>query len=119
MVKVKNLRKQISDLKAYRAIWTDDIDEGWSFSTPTFQNFLFNLYEISGSIILALQQVSQGRYHDKRAMLLVQRKFQSLTKSEGFEFHLELCAKRFMHLIYTGANHPIYIMSDCLKALTA
>ncbi len=119
MVKVKNLRKQIHDLKAYRAIWADDIHDEWSLRTQAGQDFLFGLYEISGSIILAFQQVAQGRYHDKMAIFLVQCKFQNLVKSEDFKDYDELCTKGFMSVISFGTKHNIRNMFDCLKILTA
>ena len=119
MVKVKNLQKQIHDLKAYRATWADDIHDGWSLRTQAGQDFLFSLYEISGSIILALEQVVKGHYHDKMAMILVQRKLQNLVKSEDFKDYDELCTKGFMSVISSGTKHHIRVMFECLKILTA
>ena len=111
--------QQISDLKIYRSGWANDIREGWQFGAEDIQGILFGLYEISGSIILALEQVVKGHYHDKMAMILVQRKLQNLVKSEDFKDYDELCTKGFMSVISSGTTHHIRVMIDCLKILTA
>ena len=111
--------QQISDLKIYRSGWANDIREGWQFGAEDIQGILFGLYEISGSIILALEQVVKGHYHDKMAMILVQRKLQNLIKSEDFKDYDELCTKGFMSVIFSGTKHHIRVMFDCLKILTA
>lgn len=111
--------QQISDLKIYRSGWANDIREGWQFGADDIQGILFGLYEISGSIILALEQVVKGHYHDKMAMILVQRKLQNLVKSEDFKDYDELCTKGFMSVISSGTKHHIRVMFDCLKILTA
>ena len=111
--------QQISDLKTYRSGWANDIREGWQFGAEDIQGILFGLYEISGSIILALEQVVKGHYHDKMAMILVQRKLQNLVKSEDFKDYDELCTKGFMSVISSGTKHHIRVMFDCLKILTA
>lgn len=111
--------QQISDLKIYRSGWANDIREGWQFGAEDIQGILFGLYEISGSIILALEQVVKGHYHDKMAMILVQRKLQNLVKSEDFKDYDELCTKGFMSVISSGTKHHIRVMFDCLKILTA
>ena len=111
--------QQISDLKIYRSGWANDIREGWQFGAEDIQGILFGLYEISGSIILALGQVVKGHYRDKMAMILVQRKLQNLVKSEDFKDYDELCTKGFMSVISSGTKHHIRVMFDCLKILTA
>mgnify|MGYP004478491217 FL=1 len=111
--------QQISDLKIYRSGWANDIREGWQFGAEDIQGILFGLYEISGSIILALEQVVKGHYRDKMAMILVQRKLQNLVKSEDFKDYDELCTKGFMSVISSGTKHHIRVMFDCLKILTA
>lgn len=111
--------QQISDLKIYRSGWANDIREGWQFGADDIQGILFGLYEISGSIILALEQVVKGHYRDKMAMILVQRKLQNLVKSEDFKDYDELCTKGFMSVISSGTKHHIRVMFDCLKILTA
>ena len=111
--------QQISDLKIYRSGWANDIREGWQFGAEDIQGILFGLYEISGSIILALEQAVKGHYHDKMAMILVQRKLQNLVKSEDFKDYDELCTKGFMSVISSGTKHHIRVMFDCLKILSA
>lgn len=114
-----NVLQQISDLKIYRSGWANDIREGWQFGAEDIQGILFGLYEISGSIILALEQVAKGHYRDKMAMILVQRKLQNLVKSEDFKDYDELCTEGFMSVISSGTKHHIRVMFECLKILTA
>lgn len=112
-------KQQISDLKLYRSGWANDIREGWSFGDPKVQKILFELYEISGSIILALEQVVAGSYRDKMAMILVLNKLKDLVKSDAFATYADLNDLGFMHVISTGTKHHIRVMLDCLKILTA
>ena len=115
----EDVLQQIADLKVYRSGWANDIREGWDFGVPEMQNILLGLYEISGSIILALQQVTEGHYRDKMAMILVKRKLQNLVKSEDFKDYDDLCAHGFTNVISTGTKQHIRIMFDCLDLLTA
>ena len=71
-------KQQISELKLYRSGWANDIREGWSLGNQEIQKILFELYEISGSVILALEQVVGGCYRDKMAMILVLNKLKDL-----------------------------------------
>lgn len=118
-VLTQDVQQQISDLKVYRSGWANDIREGWQFGDEEVQNILLSLYEISGSIILALEQVVNGHYRDKMAMILVKRRLKNLVKSESFKDYKSLCAHGFTDVISTGTKQHIRIMFDCLDLLTA
>ena len=112
-------KQQISDLKLYRSGWANDIREGWTFGDQEAKKILFDLYEISGSVILALEQVVSGHYRDKMAMILVLNKLKELVQSEAFTTCADLSDLGFMHVISAGTKHHIRVMFDCLKILTA
>lgn len=112
-------KQQISDLKMYRSGWANDIREGWSLGNQETQKILFELYEVSGSVILALEQVISGRHCDKMAMILVFNKLKDLVQSEVFTRYAKLNDLGFVHCVSTGTKHHIRVMFDCLKILTA
>lgn len=112
-------KQQISDLKMYRSGWANDIREGWSLGNQETQKILFELYEVSGSVILALEQVISGRHCDKMAMILVFNKLKDLVQSEVFTRYAELNDLGFVHCVSTGTKQHIRVMFDCLKILTA
>lgn len=118
-VLTQDVQQQISDLKVYRSGWANDIREGWQFGDEEVQNILLSLYEISGSIILSLEQVVNGHYRDKMAMILVKRRLQKLVTSQGFKEYDQLCQRGFMDVISCGTKHHIRVMFDCLDLLTA
>lgn len=118
-VLTQDVQQQISDLEVYRSGWANDIREGWQFGDEEVQNILLSLYEISGSIILALEQVVNGHYRDKMAMILVKRRLQKLVTSQGFKEYDKLCQRGFMDVISCGTKHHIRVMFDCLDLLTA
>lgn len=118
-VLTQDVQQQISDLEVYRSGWANDIREGWQFGDEEVQNILLSLYEISGSIILALEQVVNGHYSDKMAMILVKRRLQNLVTSQGFKEYDQLCQRGFMDVISCGTKHHIRVMFDCLDLLTA
>lgn len=112
-------KQQISELKLYRSGWANDIRECWSLGNQEIQKILFELYEISGSVILALEQVAGGCYRDKMAMILVLNKLKDLVQSKVFTMYADLNDLGFEHGISTGTKHHIRVMFDCLKILTA
>ncbi|MBQ8631042.1 MAG: hypothetical protein IJ479_04900 [Alphaproteobacteria bacterium] len=80
---------------------------------------MFQLYEISGSIILALQTVLEGHYRDKMAMIMVKQKLEKLVKSEKFDELAAMSEAGMCHIITTGTKHHIRVMFETLEVLTA
>lgn len=76
---------------------------------------LFQLYEISGSIILALQALANGNYRDKMAMILVEK----LVKSDEFDLLATLSDEGTCRVITSGTKHHIRVMFQDLDILTA
>lgn len=118
-VNINDVKEQIKDLRLYRSGWANDIREGWKGGIPGGKELIFDLYQISGCIILALQDVVNGCFRDKMAMLLVKRKLFSLTQSPIYQRFDEMGKAGMCNVITTGTKHHIRIMKDCLKLLTA
>jgi len=118
-VNVIDVKEQIKELQNFRNGWANDIREGWKGGLPGAKELIFYLYQISGCLILALQDVVNGRFRDKMAMLLVKRKLFSLTQSRSYQRFDEMGKAGICNVITTGTKHHILIMEDCLKLLTA
>lgn len=118
-VNSQDVREEIKALKLYRSGWANDIREGWNVGMPEAKEVLFGLYEISGSIILALQDVEAGCYRDKVAMLLVREKLERLVKSESFDYLSAMADEGFCRIVGTGTRHHIRVMFQALDVLTA
>ena len=114
----QGIREEIDQLQLFRSGWANDIREGWSCGMSGSKEILFELYEISGSIILALQQLHDGRYRDKMAMILVKNKLQHLIESETFQEFDTMGKAGMCGVVTTGTKHHIRVMFDDLKILT-
>ena len=115
---VNSVKEQITGLELYRSGWANDIREGWSCSVPGAKELLYKLYEISGCIILALQDVAKGHYRDKMAMIMTKQKLDELVKSKDFDDFSCLSEAGICHVITTGTKHHIRVMFECLEVLT-
>lgn len=118
-VTIQDVRAEIKALQLYRSGWANDIREGWNVGMPEAKEVLFGLYEISGSIILALQDVEADHYRDKMAMLLVRQKLERLVKSESFDYLSAMADAGLGRVAGTGTRHHIRVMFQCLDVLTA
>mgnify|MGYP001098625727 CR=1 FL=1 len=117
-VNANDIKEQINDLKLYRSGWANDIREGWTGGMPGAKELIFDLYQISGCIILALQDILKGRYRDKLAMILVKRKLSNLTHSQTYHRFDEMGKAGICHVISNGTKHHIRVMMECLEILT-
>lgn len=106
-------------LRIFRSGWSNQIREGWDFSTDDLKEIYFELYEVSGSIILALQQYAKGYFRDKMAMILVERKLRRLVKSENYAHWDDMSEAGMCNAITNGTRHHIRVMFTCLEFLTA
>ena len=118
-VTIQDVRAEVKALQLFRSGWANDIREGWNMGMPEAKEVLFELYEISGSIILALQDVEVGHYRDKMAMMLVRQKLERLVKSESFDYLSTMAEAGFGRIVGTGTRHHIRVMFQCLDVLTA
>ncbi len=117
-INTNDVKAQINDLKLYRSGWANDIREGWTEGSSEAKDLLFDLYQISGCIILALQDVLNGHYRDKLTMILVKRKLSNLTHSQTYHRFDKMGEAGICSVISTGTKHPIRVMTECLKILT-
>lgn len=115
----EDVQAQIKSLTFYRGGWANDLREGWEVGMEGSKEILFELYETSGCIILALESVLQGRYRDKMAMHLVKRKLTRLVASENFKQFDELGKAGMCGVVTTGTKHHIRVMMEALEVLTA
>ncbi len=115
----EDLNGTVRDLKLYRGGWGNDIREGWGVGIPGAQDILFELYEISGCIILSLEDVLDGRFRDKMALLLVKRKLEKLVSSKEFRTFDEMGRIGMCGVVTNGTKHHIRVMQETLEVLTA
>lgn len=118
-VTTDGVKDTITDLKLYRSGWANDIREGWNFSQPGGREILFALYEISGSIILSLEDVLAGRFRDKMVLHLVKRRLDQLVSSKEFRIYDELGRDGAYRVVTTGTKHHIRVMTETLEVLIA
>ena len=116
---MKNINETINALENFRSGWANDIREGWNCSVPGAKDVKFELYTLAGNIILALEQVNQGHYRDKMAMIMTKDKLQKLVKSKIFDNLSCLSEAGFASIITTGTRHHIRVMFEALEVLTS
>ena len=114
----QGVKAEISALKLYRSGWENDIREGWSLGMTDAKEILYQLYEISGSIILALEDVLDGCYRGKMAMIMTKQKLEKLVKSESFEHFSALGDAHVCSVVTSGTKHHIRVMFEDLNILT-
>lgn len=119
IINAASVKDQIKDLQTYRSGWSNDIREGWKIGMPSSQELLLDLYQISGCIILALNQMIDNSYRDKMAMILIKRKLLDLIHSQTYQRFDEMGKAGFCHVVTTGTKHHIRVMMECLEFLTA
>ena len=117
-VLAQDVRAQIAALKSYRSGWENDIREGWDFGGDEAKEILYGLYEISGTLILALEEILSGHYRGKMAMILTTKKLEKLVKSDAFDKFSALGEAGMCNVITSGTRHHIRVMFECLEILT-
>lgn len=114
-----DIKKTINELKLYRSGWANDIREGWRNHMKGSQEIEFTLYEVSGCIILSLEDALAGRFRDKMALFLVKKKLEELVVSTDFKFFDELGKAHTCGVVTSGTKHHIRVMMEALEVLTA
>jgi len=112
-------QETINALKSYRSGWANDIREGWSCGLPGAKEVLYELYEISGTIILALENRLAGSGIDKMAMHMTHDKLTKFVKSELFDEVSCLGEAGACGVVRSGTKHHIRVMFECLEVLLA
>ncbi len=113
-----NIQDTINALKCYRSGWANDIREGWNFGSQDSKELLYELYEISGTIILSLEEMLSGNYRAKMAMIMTHNKLKKLVKSEPFDNFAALGELGVCNVVTTGTRHHIRVMFEALEVLT-
>ncbi|MBQ9731800.1 MAG: hypothetical protein IJV97_01770 [Alphaproteobacteria bacterium] len=114
-----DVEETINALKSYRSGWANDIREGWNCGMQGAKEVLYELYEISGTIILALENRLAGSGVDKMAMHMTLNKLEKFVKSELFDEFSVLGEAHACNVVTSGTNHHIRVMFECLEVLTA
>ena len=114
-----NAKESISALKIYRSGWANEIREGWSVGRLEAREVLYQLYEISGTIIIALENRINGVNVDSMAIRMTHDKLKKFVKSDVFDKFAALGEIGACGVITTGTKHHIRVMFECLEALMA
>ena len=80
---------------------------------------MYELYEISGTIILALENRLAGSGRDKMAMHMTHDKLEKFVKSELFDEFSCLGEAHMCGVVTSGTKHHIRVMFECLEVLLA
>ena len=112
-----NAKETINALKIYRSGWANEIREGWSVGRLEAREVLYALYEISGTIILALENRINGSNVDRMAIRMTHDKLQKFVKSDVFDKFAALGEIGACGVITTGTKHHIRVMFEALEAL--
>lgn len=109
----------ISAMLLFRSGWANNIRKGGEFGTPEAKEVLYELYSISGCILLALQQLDKGIYRDKLAMTMVRKQLERLVKSDAFDKLSAMSDIGMCQVITNGTKHHIRVMFEYLDYLQA
>jgi len=113
-----DIKNTINALKLYRSGWANDIREGWDVAVKGAKELTFELYEVSGCIILALEQLVKGSFQDKMAMIMVRAKLEALVKSEIFADFDSWGEAGICDVVTSATKHHIRVMFECLEMIT-
>ena len=111
--------KTINELKSYRSGWANEIREGWRCGMPGAKEVLYELYEIAGTIALALENRLGGSDVDKMAIHMTHDKLTKFVKSELFDEFSALGEAGVCGVVRSGTKHHIRVMFECLEVLMA
>ena len=107
----------ISALKMYRSGWANEIREGWGMGMTEAREVLYALYEISGTIILALENRLNGSNVDSMAIRMTHDKLKKIVKSDLFDEFSALGEIGACGVITSATKHHIRVMFECLEVL--
>ncbi len=116
---IQDVKAKIAEIESFRTELVNTMQEVWNFKNRSAKSILLELYTVSGSIILALNQVEAGNYRDKLAMRLLLVKLKEFTHSEDFLTYDTLGKFGCHKAITPQTKQRIKIMFDCLEFLTA
>ena len=116
-VDARDVRETIDSLKIYRSGWANEIREGWSCGIPGAKEILYELYEISGTIILAMENRLNGNSVDRCALCMTEEKLEKFVNSKEFDKFSSLSEIGACGVIRSGTKHHIRVMFECLEVL--
>jgi len=111
-------KQLLSQLKNYRRGWATQLVIFTKHPEDGAQDLLFSLYEISGSVICALEDVLENKHNEPTALQLVKRKLERLIISKTFQDYDFLAKEDLSYVISDPTKHHIRKMLEILDALT-
>lgn len=114
-----NITTTVRKLRTYRRNWAQAIRRDYHQKQEGAREILFSLYEISGSIILALEESAKGNFRDKIALKLVQQKLEQLIISQNFHNYDILGEEEMSEIVTPKTKQQIKLMLESLDFLTA
>ena len=112
-------REAIQQLKIFRSGWANDIREGWTCSLAGAKELTYELYEIAGTIILAIENRLNSDGGDKMALHMTKAKLEKLIKSEAFDEFSAMSEAGMCKVITTGTRQHIRVMFEAIEVLLA
>ena len=111
---MNNINETIVVLENFRKEWNDKMKENWPTLSYDERLILLTLWKINNSVILALYEIQQNKYHSRFAMLLVQKELSSFIKSNLFDNYVALYEHRGYGIIDQNMRHHIRVIFDVL-----
>lgn len=109
----------VKALKMYRSGWANEIREGWGMGALGAKEILYQLYEISGTIVLAMENRLGGSCVDKMALQMTHDKLEKFVKSDLFDEFSSLGEMGVGGFLRSGTAHHIRVMFEALEKLMA
>lgn len=115
---MNNINETIVVLENFRKEWNDKMKENWPTLSYDERLILLTLWKINNSVILALYEIQQNKYHSRFAMLLVQKELSGFIKSNLFDNYVALYEHRGYGIIDQNMRHHIRVIFDVLDIIT-
>lgn len=108
----------VSELRMQRGSWANTIREGWQAGMAGAKEILYELYEVSSVIILAIENRAAGNGRDKMALHMTLKKLQNLVNSKEFKAFVEMTDLGMTRVVSKRDRQTIRKMFDYLEVLT-
>ncbi|MBR3676008.1 MAG: hypothetical protein IKN71_02620 [Alphaproteobacteria bacterium] len=111
------VKKVIADLRDYRLGWEREIREKWSVQGYDAKQIRYGLYQLSATLILALEDRLAGRGGDKLVLTEPKEDLLLLTCSDAFKWYDRRGREGLSKVVSDTTKHHIRVMQECFKAL--
>lgn len=111
------VRKVIAELRDYRLDWEREIREKWNSQSYDAKQIRYGLYQLSATLILALEDRLAGRGGDKLVLTEPKGDLLILTCSDAFREYDRRGREGTSKVVNDVTKHHIRVMKECFKAL--